>query len=130
MSWLFNIFDLFLSPRIPNPDPEDPWIRIRNTVGWNLLEVVNNYQCWKSGSSWIQNFYLDPVPELFVSDSDLAKRKKQIKNNFFISFFALMVQKILVDCSFKMKNICLSLTPQSQSPRYIGSHRLIIYPDW
>ena len=36
MSWLCNIFDLFLSPwiRIPNtdPDPEDPWIRIRNTV--------------------------------------------------------------------------------------------------
>ena len=32
--WLFNIFDLFLSPWIrmipnPDPDPEDPWIQIR-----------------------------------------------------------------------------------------------------
>ena len=33
MLWLLNIFVLFSSPWIwiPNPDPEDPWIRIRNT---------------------------------------------------------------------------------------------------
>ena len=31
MLWLYNIYDLFLSPkiRIPNQDPEDLWIRFR-----------------------------------------------------------------------------------------------------
>ena len=29
MSWLFNIFDLLFKPLYT--DPEDPWIRIRNT---------------------------------------------------------------------------------------------------
>ena len=36
MLWLFNIFFPLWSPwiliRIPNPDPEDPWIRIRNAA--------------------------------------------------------------------------------------------------
>ena len=64
MSWLFNIFDLFLSPwiriRIPNPDPdpEDPWIRIqfriRNTHEHNVdsiftsvanpIRILHNFQ--------------------------------------------------------------------------------------
>ena len=52
--WLFNIFDLFLSPWIrmipnPDPDPEDPWIQIRirnslrlvaeKTTGFRLPEL-------------------------------------------------------------------------------------------
>ena len=49
MSWLCtgNIFYLFLSPciRIPNtdpdPDPKDPWIRIRNTVRQCLSLLTN-----------------------------------------------------------------------------------------
>ena len=31
-------------------------------------------QNWESGSCWIRNFFLDPDPELFVSDPDPGKK--------------------------------------------------------
>ena len=55
MSWLCNIFDLFLSPwiRIPNTDsdPEDPWIRIRNTgyINTSIAKISCHSSCRTHG---------------------------------------------------------------------------------
>ena len=46
MLWLFNIFDLFLSPWIriwnPDPDTEDPWIRVRFRIRNTASKQLNS----------------------------------------------------------------------------------------
>ena len=70
MSWLFNIFDLFLSPwiRIPNPDPdpEDPlnpdpiWTRIQNT-----------------GKIWIEVCLKEVLPTLTYAQIEMLRPEQE-----------------------------------------------------
>ena len=66
----------------PEPYPEpDLFHRLRFQLKSPAPQHCSRHpsQCCESGSGWIRKFFLDPDPELFVSDPDPDEKEKEYR---------------------------------------------------